>query len=156
MTPYQRIFGAGPTLLLLTLALLVGAIELQKLTNLPRLGLSFPIRLGLAGFVLVTGGAIIIWAFRSLTISQRGRELVTTGPYRYVRHPLYTAVFLTGGLATFLVTQTFLALIAMALMILIGHLVVGSEEKLMEQRFGPAWRDYARQTPRFFPRLMRK
>jgi protein-S-isoprenylcysteine O-methyltransferase Ste14 len=61
-----------------------------------------------------------------------------------------------GGLAAFFVTQTFLVLIAIVLMILVGYVVVGSEEKLMEQRFGQAWRDYARRTPRFFPRLVRK
>jgi protein-S-isoprenylcysteine O-methyltransferase Ste14 len=143
-------------LLLLTLVLIIGAIKLQKLTKLPRLELGLPIRLGLTGLILAIGGAVIVWAFRSLSIQQRGRELVTTGPYRYVRHPRYTAVFVAGGLAAFFVTQTFLVLIAIVLMILVGYVVVGSEEKLMEQRFGQAWRDYARRTPRFFPRLVRK
>lgn len=156
MTPYQRIFGAGPALLVVTATLIIGAIELQKLTQWPRLELGLWLRLGLTGLTLVIGGAVIIWSLRSLSIQQRGRELVTTGPYRYVRHPLYAAVLVAGGLAAFFLTQSFLVLMAMVLMILIGHLMVRSEEKRMEQHFGQAWREYARRTPRFFPRLRRK
>jgi len=154
MTLYQRIFGSGPILLLLMLALIVGAVKLQKSTDLPRLALGLPLRLGLTGVVLVIGGAVIIWSLRVLPLDRRGRELVTAGPYRYVRHPIYAAVFVSAGLAVFFITQTVLALGAMALMFLSGHVFVGQEEKFMEHRFGQAWRDYAQRTPRFLPRLI--
>ncbi|MBI3952117.1 MAG: isoprenylcysteine carboxylmethyltransferase family protein [Acidobacteria bacterium] len=154
MTPYQRMFGSGPLLLLLVLVLIVGAVELQKITGLPRPELSLPLRLGLTGVVLVVGGTVIIQCFRTLSLRKRGRELVTTGPYHYVRHPLYTAVFLTAGLAVFFITQTYFALLAIAFMFLAGHISVRSEERRMEQHFGQAWRDYAQRTPRFFPRPM--
>jgi protein-S-isoprenylcysteine O-methyltransferase Ste14 len=153
MTPYQRVFGSGPLLLLLALVLIVGAVKLQPLVNLPRLAVSLPVRLCLTAVVLASGGAVIIWCLSALSLRKRGRELVTAGPYGWVRHPLYTAVFLSSGLAGFLVTRIVLTLAAMLLMFVAGHVAVGYEESLMEQRFGQAWRDYARKTPRFFPRL---
>ena len=154
MTPYQRIFGSGPLLLLLTAIFIVTAVRMQQWVPLPQLELSPLIRLGLTGLILIIGGTIIIRSFQSLPLQARGRQLVTSGPYRYVRHPLYTAVFLSVGLSVFFITQILWALVAMGLMFLMGHLFVGYEERLMEQSFGQSWQDYARRTPRFLPRSM--
>jgi protein-S-isoprenylcysteine O-methyltransferase Ste14 len=137
----------------LAFGLIIAAVQLQESTGLPRPRLNLCLRFGLTGVVLVLSGAVIIWSLRVLPLQQRGRTLVTTGPFRYIRHPLYTAVCLAQGLTVFFIAQTYLALGAMLLMFLGGRVLVHYEEKLMEQRFGPAWQDYARQTPGFFPRL---
>ncbi|MDH3222239.1 MAG: isoprenylcysteine carboxylmethyltransferase family protein [Gemmatimonadota bacterium] len=85
-------------------------------------------------------------------ITHEDHELVTSGPYRWVRNPLYSAgaLLLVGlGLIAaswFLLTVAVLALVAMR------HRLM-SEEAELEARFGQAYRDYAARTGRFVPRI---
>jgi protein-S-isoprenylcysteine O-methyltransferase Ste14 len=79
---------------------------------------------------------------------------VTSGPYRYVRHPFYLAGFVAlvgGSLAT---ANWFLLL---ASLVPLGFLVARTrieEDKLIE-RFGDEYRNYMAKTGRFFPRFGR-
>ena len=52
--------------------------------------------------IAVIGGALFVWTFRNLgknltdtVVTRREHTLVTTGPYRWVRHPFYVAVALS-------------------------------------------------------------
>jgi len=108
----------------------------------------------------VGGGAIAIMGSRQL-----GRELRThpapsdravlrdDGPYRFVRHPIYAGLLLLAvGLVmvagTVLAAATFLALFALL------SFKARFEERLLAERFS-GYREYARRTPRFVPRLRR-
>ena len=101
------------------------------------------------------------WVFRTLglnvTRTSKTRDnatLVTTGPYRFVRHPFYVNVALAFG-ALSLVTRSwwFVAWIVPALILLAVR--TRREEANLEARFGDAWRAYAARTGRFIPRLAR-
>jgi len=101
------------------------------------------------------------WVFRTLglnvTRTSKTRDnatLVTTGPYRFVRHPFYVNVALAFGSLS-LVTRSwwFIAWIALALVLLAVR--TKREEANLEARFGDAWRAYAARTGRFVPRLAR-
>ncbi len=96
-----------------------------------------------------------VWHFlgvRQLTTSagDRPARFVTSGLYRYVRHPLYTAglVFLW---LTPIMTTTLLALYAC----LSIYLYVGSlfEERRLRTEFGPGYAEYQKRVPRLIPRL---
>lgn len=80
-------------------------------------------------------------------------ELVTEGPYRYVRHPMYTSFFvmMTG---LFLLSGNWL-ICGSALLVLIFVMVVRTprEERMMEGRFGDAYRHYMARTGRYLPKL---
>lgn len=109
------------------------------------------------GAVAIGVGAWILAALgRNVTPTAAVRadgQLVTHGPYRFVRHPLYTngallhvpslgllaanGILLFGGLA--------------AIAVLVARTPL--EERNLEARYGDAWRDYARRTGRFLPRL---
>ena len=88
-------------------------------------------------------------------MTHEDHELVTSGPYRWIRNPLYTA-------RTMLFTG--LGLISASAFLLVGGLVslvlvairLPSEEAELEKRFGQAYRDYVRRTGRFLPRLRRE
>lgn len=134
---------------------MLGTIQARRVIGQAHWQSAFTLRLVLAGFVAVIGISIIIWSFGTLSLRQRGRQLVTTGPYQYVRHPLYSVLLWGPHLLVFLLTGAWLALLAIGLMFVAGHLLVRHEEKLMEQVFGVTWREYARRTPRFLPRLPR-
>lgn len=90
------------------------------------------------------------WSGR-ITI-KHGHELVTRGPYRYVRHPIYTALIL-AFLGTALIANTVLYDLFFAG--LIAGLVVKArmEESYLTEAFGAQYREYQSRTGLLFPRL---
>ena len=83
-------------------------------------------------------------------------QLVTDGPYRYVRHPIYTAMIaITVG--TTLVFRSYL-LLALTVLSIVTHLWwAAGEEKLLgsPEGLGDDYRTYASRTGRFLPRVRR-
>jgi protein-S-isoprenylcysteine O-methyltransferase Ste14 len=153
LTPYQRIFGAGPRGALISTLSFGLAAALENWLNLPPLHGSTPF--GIAGLALgvVLTTAIVTWSLYALPPEARGRGLVTAGPFRYVRHPLYAAFLgpFDFGLALFLDGWIFLAWAA--LQYPLWHLNVAAEEKLMHGEFGSEYAVYCRRTGRFLPKL---
>lgn len=97
--------------------------------------------------------------FRSLatnltdTVVTRTRHtLVTSGPYRWVRHPLYVATALAVAVNAVVTVNWFLALTGVVSVVLLAIRTRTEEEKLIE-RFGDASRNYMQRTGRFIPRL---
>ncbi|MFW6078503.1 MAG: methyltransferase family protein [Gemmatimonadota bacterium] len=85
----------------------------------------------------------------------RDHGLVTSGPFRLVRHPGYSAVlalWLGAGLGTLngLLLALWPALVA------VMYRVVREEEQLLRQKFGPSYEAYAEQTGRFLPKISRR
>ncbi len=80
--------------------------------------------------------------------------LVTSGPYRWVRHPIYTSYFALALSLFLLTTNLFIGLALLALSILLASRVEG-EEALLLERFGDEYRAYMQRTGRFLPRLLR-
>jgi protein-S-isoprenylcysteine O-methyltransferase Ste14 len=108
---------------------------------------------------LVAGTGLAMWGLKTLgrhfavSVSpQEGNTLVRTGPYRWVRHPLYTAFLVQAvgiGLAT---ASWFVGLMGLLLWVGIALRTPLEEEKLIE-RHGAAYREYIAVTGRFLPRL---
>lgn len=90
----------------------------------------------------------------STTLHVRDQHtLVTHGPYRWVRHPMYTVLF-AFGVGLMLVTANGVVGGPMAVALAgIAALRVSKEEALMIERFGDDYREYMRRTGRFLPRL---
>ncbi len=117
-----------------------------------------PLRwLGAALMLAVLPG--VVWAFRSLGANltktatpRRNATLVTHGPYRFVRHPLY-AFAMAGWIGiTLMLANWLVALGIVAVFLLISYRVPVEEAQLIE-RFGDAYRDRMRRTGRFLPRF---
>lgn len=75
--------------------------------------------------------------------------LVTTGPYRFVRHPIYTAVCLFCW-AGILANPTVLSVGAGAILLVGSILRMLAEERLLVERY-PEYRRYAATTKRMVP-----
>jgi protein-S-isoprenylcysteine O-methyltransferase Ste14 len=99
------------------------------------------------------------WVFRTLgrnvseTVFTKGEhELVTAGPYRVIRHPLYATgggLFLAVGL---MAASWFILLFAVLALAAIRLVVVPMEERELVAKFGDAYRSYMQRTGALFPR----
>lgn len=82
-------------------------------------------------------------------------NLITQGPFAYVRNPLYVGNMLmylgTGIMANAL--MPFLLIIALAFFGFQYALIVGKEEEYLRGAFGEEYERYTRHVPRFVPRL---
>ena len=82
-----------------------------------------------------------------------GHKLATTGPYAYVRHPIYTGM-LGMLVATGLAISHWMALLVALLIYFIGTIIrVRSEEKLLRGAFGEQFENYAQRVPAIVPGL---
>ncbi len=78
-------------------------------------------------------------------------ELVTSGPYRLVRHPIYTSMlFLLWGTG-FMITPLPMLLLATAVFMLGTEIRVRIEDRLLASRFGDRFREYQRSVPAYIP-----
>ena len=88
---------------------------------------------------------------RSVTIKQ-GHELITTGPYAVVRHPIYTGI-LAGLLGTAIALSELRGFVGFVLIFLILWLKLGMEEQWMRSQFGETYTAYAHRTAALVPYL---
>jgi protein-S-isoprenylcysteine O-methyltransferase Ste14 len=101
----------------------------------------------------------VYWLFSSIgsgitptSATRREHKLVTSGPYRWVRHPLYTvgsSMFIAFGMMAdnwFIAALGILAFILMALR-------TPKEEANLIEKFGDEYREYMNRTGRFLPKL---
>ena len=107
----------------------------------------------------VVSGACLIWVFHSLganltdtVVTRKHHTLVTTGPYRWVRHPFYLTFVMVVIADSSIAANWFFALTGVLCLALIVLRTAKEEENLIA-RFGDDYREYMRTTGRFFPRL---
>jgi protein-S-isoprenylcysteine O-methyltransferase Ste14 len=82
------------------------------------------------------------------------QALVTSGPYQFIRHPIYTAFLLILG-STLLISANWiigLAWISMTVLEVLSR--IGFEENLMLEYFGEEYREYMKRTGRLLPKLI--
>jgi protein-S-isoprenylcysteine O-methyltransferase Ste14 len=129
--------------------------------SLPWSHLPLPGWLRVVGFFVGGAGvALLHWVLTTLgrnfsmsLVVKKDHSLVVDGPYRWVRHPMYTALS-TIFLGLFLLTASWLvggtaALAYGAIMIV----RTPQEERMLRDRFGAEYVTYARGTGRFLPKL---
>lgn len=147
LPPIRKAAGVEPRI-----AALLGTFLLTALAMLPRQDLP-SVALGISSILIIAGMltsfVVLRWLGRAFSIMAEARRLVTHGPYRYVRHPLYVCEELA-------VIGTFILVISpLALVIFILHAVsqvrrMANEESVLKATF-PEYADYARRTPRLIP-----
>lgn len=123
-----------------------------------KIGLPESVRwLGVGIGILCTFG--IYWLFSSIgtgitptSATRQQHQLVTKGPYRWVRHPLYTvgsSMFIAFGM---MADNWFIALLGVLAFLGMAARTPKEEANLIE-KFGDEYREYMKRTGRFFPKL---
>jgi len=106
--------------------------------------------------IIILGAAFALsfYLFRSghvvVSGDQRGTEVVSTGAFRYVRHPLY----LGSSLIYFGLTVSTASLFCLTLLVLIAlfyNYIAGYEEKLLEEKWGQDYIAYKKKTGKWIP-----
>lgn len=118
----------------------------------------------LGSFLFFLGMALLLWArltlgrnyFVSTTMGVQlfaDHQLVTTGPYAVIRHPMYVGLILAAWgawLIYFTWTTVYFAVFAPFLAFRAYR-----EEQALSAEFGDQWRDYCKHVPAFIPKLKR-
>jgi len=100
----------------------------------------------------ITAAGLLLRGWSAGTI-RKGEALTTSGPYAFMRNPLYVGSFLIGaGLAVAGGSWLWLALFVGFFVSVYGPTVSTEAERLTEQ-FGQRYVDYSAQVPAFIPRL---
>lgn len=99
-----------------------------------------PMSLTIGLAVAVAGEALRVWAAGHL---EKGREITTSGPYRFVRHPLYLGSAIMGVGFMVAARDLVVTLLVSAYLLLTLTAAIRSEEALLDDRFQgrySAWR----------------
>jgi protein-S-isoprenylcysteine O-methyltransferase Ste14 len=108
------------------------------------------------------GAGLVVWTFRALgpnltdtVVTRQSHTLVTRGPYRFIRHPLYDAVAVLAMSMSLQMANWFMLATGAAGVILLAIRSRTEEDRLLA-RFGESYRAYRSQTGRFLPKIARR
>jgi protein-S-isoprenylcysteine O-methyltransferase Ste14 len=107
------------------------------------------------------GCALLVWTFRSLgknltdtVVTRKHHTLVMDGPYRWIRHPLYSSAVLVVSAICLITANWFLLATGVAVLsVLIMRTRI--EERNLVARFGESYQKYMTRTGRFVPKIAR-
>jgi len=122
-------------------------------------GTSLPVwRLALSIILFILASALVWTAARTLGKQWRidagliaEHELITSGPYRFIRHPIYTSMICLLLAVGFLFTRLPWLALAAALAIAGTEIRVRIEDGLLASRFGKQFEDYRRSVSAYIP-----
>ena len=111
--------------------------------------------------LLLLGIVVIVFGIISLNENitpfptpKKGSDLISNGIYSYIRHPIYTGIFLSM-LAYALYSGSGFRLVVSGLMLLVFYFKSDYEESLLMERY-KRYRTYKQKTGRFFPKKTSK
>ena len=112
--------------------------------------------------VALSGFTLLQWAQQSLGKNWsdeprlvEGQEMISSGPYRWIRHPIYAAFLLILGSLLLISANWFIGALWIGMTCLDVTSRMRTEESMMVGQFGEQYRAYMRRTGRLFPRLVK-
>jgi protein-S-isoprenylcysteine O-methyltransferase Ste14 len=122
---------------------------------------SLPNWLGWAGIVIFALAIWLLWRSHhdlgrhwTVTVALRDdHELITSGVYRYIRHPMYSA-HLIWAIAQIMILHNWIAGYSFLIVQIPFYLIrIKNEEAMMIEQFGDAYKTYMEETDRLIPKL---
>jgi protein-S-isoprenylcysteine O-methyltransferase Ste14 len=109
--------------------------------------------------IMASGVAIAFWArfhlganWSGVVTLKEGHELIRTGPYRTIRHPIYTGILL-AFLGNVIEVGQVRGLIGLLIIWLSFYVKARREESFLAQEFGPNFNEHTQHTGMFLPKV---
>jgi protein-S-isoprenylcysteine O-methyltransferase Ste14 len=108
-------------------------------------------------FLWEIGALLLLWTHLFLgysfspVIDAKEAKLITNGPFKYVRHPMYLSIVLIVNGAWITTSNAFPFIFGNLIFILIWILRLNSEEECLIQKYGEKYKKYQKITKRIFP-----
>lgn len=141
---------------ILLVAVIAAAIVLEYISPLPWPGLDDLTARIIGRSIGIVGIVLLVWAILTLrrhdttVLPDAGAShLVTTGPYRRFRNPIYLADTMILFGAAELTKNVWLVIAAVSFVLLVTWLAILPEEQHLERRFGQAYVDYKAKSRRW-------
>ena len=123
--------------------------------------------IGLPLFVRIVGGiafafAVYLhnWSHKASDVNwsplleiKKNQKLITKGPYKFVRHPMYSAFFLWVIAQGIFLSNWLILFAGVASFALVYFTRINDEEELMVKQFGKQYKDYMKKTNRLVPKF---
>lgn len=147
-------------LLLMAFGLLLIPLLWVFTSFLDKFKIEFPIGLRVAGIVIsVISLFYFRWIHKALGANwsptleiRKGNQLIKTGPYKSIRHPMYTQIWLWTIAQIFIVSNLFAGFSGIIVWAILYFMRVLKEEEMMMENFGDEYVEYLNQTWRVFPK----
>ena len=151
----KDLLGVGMYILLLSLFLEGLALVAQQWASVP---VSLAIETQILFTVVCAGVCLlgVIWFNRSLDLIKvhlldGKNELITSGPFAYVRHPLYSTLVMTIPPLMVVWLSDLLFFVPWLLIVVVAHLLVRVEERGLVEAFGEEYERYRMFAPALLP-----
>lgn len=113
-----------------------------------------------ASVLLLAGFVLIFWAVLAMRKSKlrilpqpaMTAVLITSGPYRFIRHPMYTAL-ITGALGLIIMCPSIWRILTLVILTITLFVKLTLEEKMLAEKF-PQYRAYQKKTYRLIPLII--
>lgn len=146
----KRLFCMGPFLLIV---IFISALILNIISN----RLSLPIGLNRPTQLILT--TIIIFVYLTSYISfmimlrkySMGKSVIKSGPYRIVRHPLYSIFSFTIPAVLVIWFNDYWFILSWVITIISAHFLVKVEEKILIEKFENEYIEYKKKVPAIIP-----
>jgi len=139
----KKLIGSGDRIILLTLPFLVAGLILNILhPSLFSVGGPPDVLMVLSIIVLIPGIILWMWSVILILTKVPRQELITSGPYAWVKHPLYTSVALLVLPWIGFMLNTWLGTLLGTVLYTASRMFSPEEESMLSVTFGPSWEAY--------------
>jgi protein-S-isoprenylcysteine O-methyltransferase Ste14 len=139
----KTLVGSGDRIMLATLPVVVGGVLLNVVfPSFFAVGGPPPVLAGVSIAVSLAGVTIWLWSVGLILRKVPRGELITTGPFALMKHPIYTSVALFVVPWVGFLLNTWIGVAIGVAMCLAARRFAPDEEAELAERFGGAWEDY--------------
>jgi len=139
----KELVGSGEKIGLLLLPFLIVGLILNILfPSLFSVGGPATVLKVISTIILIVGVVIWLWSVALILIRVPRKQLITSGPYAFVKHPLYTGVALLVLPWLGFLFNSWLGVLIGIVMYAGSRMFSPAEEVILSKTFGAAWEDY--------------
>jgi protein-S-isoprenylcysteine O-methyltransferase Ste14 len=150
-TAFRRIFGMGPFVIIATALIWVLTYTFEAAAGIPQITINNSFRLLLLIIFITDAVYLFFGALYQLVKNGWGKSLIQTGPYRLIRHPLYSAIIYSGTGILAMVLYSWTILISVLPISLLWAWLVQNEEAQLINKFGANYTRYMEMSGQFLP-----